>query len=178
MTDDQSVSESWFRAPSGAHDQMLITVWQLLCFFRYRAPPSDERLGLSFDLVTWTASVQCSKFPAGPRQHSDFGSNCATSYITRERGCSYCCVTWCLPCRAHPLPSNCYVILVTRHVVFTVPCRWDCARRTLLLRGRLATVVNKHSQCWLCWPTTCTSQYRIWSSLHSWLLMSSRVFLL
>jgi hypothetical protein len=23
-TDDQSVSESWFRAPSGAHDQMLI----------------------------------------------------------------------------------------------------------------------------------------------------------
>jgi hypothetical protein len=25
-TDDQSVSESWFRAPSAAHDQMLITV--------------------------------------------------------------------------------------------------------------------------------------------------------
>jgi hypothetical protein len=25
-TDDQSVSESWFRAQSGAHDQMLITV--------------------------------------------------------------------------------------------------------------------------------------------------------
>jgi hypothetical protein len=36
-TDDQSDSESWFRAPSGAHDQMLITVWQLL-FCRYRAP--------------------------------------------------------------------------------------------------------------------------------------------
>jgi hypothetical protein len=31
---------------------------------------------------------------------------------------------------AHPLPSNCCVILATRH--------------TLLLRGRLATVVNKH----------------------------------
>jgi hypothetical protein len=29
-TDDQSVSASWFRAPSGAHDRMLITVWQLL----------------------------------------------------------------------------------------------------------------------------------------------------
>jgi hypothetical protein len=27
MTDDQSVSASWFRALSGAHDQMLITVW-------------------------------------------------------------------------------------------------------------------------------------------------------
>jgi hypothetical protein len=25
-TDDQSVSASWFRAPSGAHDQILITV--------------------------------------------------------------------------------------------------------------------------------------------------------
>jgi hypothetical protein len=37
-TDDQSVSASWFRVPSGAHDQMLITVWQLL-FCRYRAPP-------------------------------------------------------------------------------------------------------------------------------------------
>jgi hypothetical protein len=32
--------------------------------------PSDERSGLSFDLVTWTASVQCSKFAGGPRQHS------------------------------------------------------------------------------------------------------------
>jgi hypothetical protein len=32
--------------------------------------PSDVRSGLSFDLVTWTASVQCSKFAAGPRHHS------------------------------------------------------------------------------------------------------------
>jgi hypothetical protein len=30
--------------------------------------PSDERSGLSFVLVTWTASVQLSKFAAGPRQ--------------------------------------------------------------------------------------------------------------
>jgi hypothetical protein len=42
-TDGQSVSKSWCRVPSGAHDQILIiTVWQLLyCFF-------DERTGLSF----------------------------------------------------------------------------------------------------------------------------------
>jgi hypothetical protein len=32
--------------------------------------PSDERSGLSFVLVTWTASVQYSTFAAGPRQHS------------------------------------------------------------------------------------------------------------
>jgi hypothetical protein len=36
-TDDHSVSPSWCRAPSGAHDQILITVWQLL-FCRCRAP--------------------------------------------------------------------------------------------------------------------------------------------
>jgi hypothetical protein len=33
-TDDQSVSKSWCRAPSGAHDQIFITVRQLRsCFF-------------------------------------------------------------------------------------------------------------------------------------------------
>jgi hypothetical protein len=37
-TDGQSVSPSWCRAPFGAHDQILITVWQLL-FCRCRAPP-------------------------------------------------------------------------------------------------------------------------------------------
>jgi hypothetical protein len=31
---------------------------------------SDERSGLSFVLVAWTASIQFSKFAAGPRQHS------------------------------------------------------------------------------------------------------------
>jgi hypothetical protein len=34
--------------------------------------PSDERSGLSFVLVTWIASVQFSRFAAGPRQHSIF----------------------------------------------------------------------------------------------------------
>jgi hypothetical protein len=34
--------------------------------------PSDERSGLSFVLVTWTTSVQYSRFAAGPRQHSIF----------------------------------------------------------------------------------------------------------
>jgi hypothetical protein len=32
--------------------------------------PYDGRSGLSLVLVTWTASVQFSKFAAGPRQHS------------------------------------------------------------------------------------------------------------
>jgi hypothetical protein len=50
-TDDQSVSASWFRAPSGDHDQMLITVW-LFLFLSMSGAPSDERSGLSFVLVT------------------------------------------------------------------------------------------------------------------------------
>jgi hypothetical protein len=37
-TDDQTVSKSWFRGPSGSHDRILISGWHLL-FYRYRAPP-------------------------------------------------------------------------------------------------------------------------------------------
>jgi hypothetical protein len=39
--------------------------------------PSDERSGLSFVWVTWTASVQFSNFAAGPRQ---------LLMLTRRRG--------------------------------------------------------------------------------------------
>jgi hypothetical protein len=56
-TDDQSVSASWFRAPSGALDKMLITVWQLL-FCRYRAPPLTRgrvcHLSLSPELLQFS----------------------------------------------------------------------------------------------------------------------------
>jgi hypothetical protein len=38
-TDGQSVSKSWCRAPSGAYDQIFITVWQLRsCFFFVERP--------------------------------------------------------------------------------------------------------------------------------------------
>jgi hypothetical protein len=33
-TDDQSVSKSWYRAPSGAHDKIFISVWRLRSCFR------------------------------------------------------------------------------------------------------------------------------------------------
>jgi hypothetical protein len=45
--DWRSVSLSWCRAPSGAHDQILITVWQLLSC-PWEGARSDERTGLSF----------------------------------------------------------------------------------------------------------------------------------
>jgi hypothetical protein len=47
LTVSQSVSKSWYRAPSGAHDQIFITVWQLRASFLWGAL-SDERTGLSF----------------------------------------------------------------------------------------------------------------------------------
>jgi hypothetical protein len=46
-TDGQSVCLSWCRAPSGAHDQILVTVWQLLSC-SWEGALSDERMGLSF----------------------------------------------------------------------------------------------------------------------------------
>jgi hypothetical protein len=46
-TDSQSVSKSWCRAPSGAYDQIFITVWQLRFCLLWGAL-SDERAGLSF----------------------------------------------------------------------------------------------------------------------------------
>jgi hypothetical protein len=55
-TDDQSISKSSFRAPSGAHDRIFITLWQLLSFFWDAL--SDKRTNLSF------------VYAAGPRQRS------------------------------------------------------------------------------------------------------------
>jgi hypothetical protein len=46
-TDGQSVIKSWCRAPSGAHDQIFITILQLGSCFLWGAI-SDERTGLSF----------------------------------------------------------------------------------------------------------------------------------
>jgi hypothetical protein len=46
-TDGQSVCLSWCQAPSGAHDQILVTVWQFLSCLGEGAL-SDERVGLSF----------------------------------------------------------------------------------------------------------------------------------
>jgi hypothetical protein len=66
-----------------------------------------------------------------------WNTHSAVSYIAGEHGCSLllCYIVFTvLILRVHPPPSNCCVILITRH--------------TLLLRGRLATVVNKcHIVC-------------------------------
>jgi hypothetical protein len=46
--DDQSVSKSWCRTSSGAHDQIFITVLTVTVLFFLWSALSDERTGLSF----------------------------------------------------------------------------------------------------------------------------------
>jgi hypothetical protein len=56
LPDDQSVSKSWCRAPSGAHDQILITLWQLwscLC----EAPTRTRGRFCLLDMLLVLASV-------------------------------------------------------------------------------------------------------------------------
>jgi hypothetical protein len=56
-TDGQSISKSWCRVPSGAHDQIFITLLTVTVLFLWGAL-SDEKTGLSF------------VYSAGPRQRS------------------------------------------------------------------------------------------------------------
>jgi hypothetical protein len=46
-TDGQSVSMSWYRAPSGAHDQIFVN-YSTATVLSYSGALSDERSGLSF----------------------------------------------------------------------------------------------------------------------------------
>jgi hypothetical protein len=65
VTDGQSVSKSWCRAPSGAHDQIVITVWQLRSCFLSGAF-SDERTSMSFVHACWSLPAQSF---LGTREH-------------------------------------------------------------------------------------------------------------
>jgi hypothetical protein len=57
--DWQSVSKSWCRAPSGAYDQIFITVWQLQsCFFLGGGALSEERPGLKVKVTLWLTVSQ------------------------------------------------------------------------------------------------------------------------
>jgi hypothetical protein len=58
VTDGQSISKSWCRVPSGAHDQICIYYSLTVTFLFFRGALSDERTGLSFI------------YAPGPRQHS------------------------------------------------------------------------------------------------------------
>jgi hypothetical protein len=61
-TDGQSVSKSWCRAPSGAHDQIFITVWQLRSCFVGR--PLCREDGSVFCICCWSLPAQSFSNPS------------------------------------------------------------------------------------------------------------------
>jgi hypothetical protein len=56
-TDGQSISKSWCRAPSGAHDQILITVWQLRSCFCGAPSLTSRRVYLLYMLLALASVV-------------------------------------------------------------------------------------------------------------------------
>jgi hypothetical protein len=61
-SDGQSVSKSWYRAPSGAHDQIFISVWQLRSCFR--GAPSLIEDGSVFCMCRWLLPAQSFSGPS------------------------------------------------------------------------------------------------------------------
>jgi hypothetical protein len=55
--DGQSISKSWCRAPSGAHDQIFITFWQLRSYFCGAPSLTRGRVCLLFMLLALSSAV-------------------------------------------------------------------------------------------------------------------------
>jgi hypothetical protein len=68
-TDGQSVSKSWCRAPSGAHDQIFITLWQLRSFFLVGRPLWREDGCLLYMLLALASVVFLRPESLGTRDH-------------------------------------------------------------------------------------------------------------
>jgi hypothetical protein len=69
-TDGQSVSKSWCRAPSGAHDQIFITVWQLRsCFCGALPSLTSGGVCLSYILLGLASAVFLGSESLGTRDH-------------------------------------------------------------------------------------------------------------
>jgi hypothetical protein len=68
-TDGQSISKSWFRAPSGAHDQIFITVWQLLSCFCGAPSLTRGRVCLLYILLALASVALLGSESLGTRDH-------------------------------------------------------------------------------------------------------------
>jgi hypothetical protein len=68
-TDGQSVSKSWCRAPSGDHDQIYITVWQLRSCFCGAPSLSRGWVCLLYMLLTLASAVILGSESLGTRDH-------------------------------------------------------------------------------------------------------------
>jgi hypothetical protein len=68
-TDGQSVSQSWCRAPSAAHDQIFITVWQLRSCFLGAPSLTRRRVCLFCMLVALAGAVFLGSVSLGTPDH-------------------------------------------------------------------------------------------------------------
>jgi hypothetical protein len=68
-TDGQSISESWCRNPSGAHDQIFITVWQLRSCFCGASSLTRGRVCLLYTLMALASVVFLGSESLGFRDH-------------------------------------------------------------------------------------------------------------
>jgi hypothetical protein len=68
-TDGQSISKSWCRAPSGAHDQIFITLWQLWSCFWGALSLTRGRICLLYMLLALASIVFLESESLGTRDH-------------------------------------------------------------------------------------------------------------
>jgi hypothetical protein len=68
-TDGRSISKSWWRAPSGAHDQIFLIVWQLRCCFCGAPSLTRERVCLLYMLLAHDSAVFIASESLGSRDH-------------------------------------------------------------------------------------------------------------
>jgi hypothetical protein len=119
-TDGQSVSLSWYRAPSGAHDQIFVTVWQfLLCLWGgpsltrgwvcllSESVSSNKSIVSMYSYIHLTSSLY--SLGADPQKTPSLNSS---SIVRRCRGNAF----------TEPLPSNDHM----RHNIYTLNIRPDC----------------------------------------------------
>jgi hypothetical protein len=66
----QSVSTSWYRAPSGAHDQIFITVWQLQSCYCRASSLTRGRVCLLYMLLVRASAVFLGSESLGTRYHN------------------------------------------------------------------------------------------------------------
>jgi hypothetical protein len=68
-TDGQSISKSWCRAPSGAHDQIFVIVWQLRSCFCEAPSLTRGQVCLLYMLLALASAVLLGSESLGTRDH-------------------------------------------------------------------------------------------------------------
>jgi hypothetical protein len=162
-TDGQSVSNSWCRAPSGAHYQMFITVWQLQSCF-YGAPSLTRgRVSLLYMLLALSSAVFLGSESLGTRDHQ--------SRAEQSRAVAYCrqpatTVTLGIEPRWDPWPYICSMslssVLLCCHgnAFVNIRCRGNKCLLSRCLEGMTSSsaVIPAFRQCF---PSRCLADGHI-----------------